>query len=176
VDKAIKVIEECDLEPLATEQREYRETDVRNTLGRIDGWKRYEKAKPSAAAEKAYFLGRARNVRQAAAILRDEQFSEELIAGVLEAAAKLEHTAATYVVQRHKPQPSRAKEFAVMEAWWLLTTFRNWHPGVTRGGHWQRLASILFGGRGAIGIEQLQKKRVKMRDETDRYWAEILKE
>ena len=38
VDKAIKVIEECDLEPLATDQREYRETDVRNTMFRIDGW------------------------------------------------------------------------------------------------------------------------------------------
>ena len=163
------------MEPLATDQREYRETDVRNTIFRIDGCKRYEKAKPSAATEKAYFLERARKLRQAATILRDEQFSEELIAGVFEEAARLEQTAATYVVQRHKPQPSWAKEFAVTEAWSLLTTFRNWRPGVTRGGHWQRLASILFGGRGAtIGIENLQKKRVEMRAEADRYWAKML--
>jgi hypothetical protein len=32
VDKAIKVIEECDLAPLTADQREYRKTDVRNTL------------------------------------------------------------------------------------------------------------------------------------------------
>ena len=121
------------MEPLATDQREYRETDVRNTIFRIDGCKRYEKAKLSAATEKAYFLERARKLRQAATILRDEQFSEELIAGVFEEAARLEQTAATYVVQRHKPPPSWAKEFAVTEALSLLTTFRNWRPGVTRG-------------------------------------------
>jgi hypothetical protein len=158
IDKAIKVIEECDLAPLPEDQREWRETVVRNTIGEIAGWKRYEQARPTPASEKAYFSGRASDLRRAAAVLRDEEFSPELIKGVLERADSLQQLADSYIVHRHKPTPPRAKQFALESAWWMLTDFRDWRPGVTREGPWQRLSSILYdGSEQSIGIEYLQR-------------------
>ena len=180
VDKAIKVIEECDLAPLTADQRENRKTDVRNTLGRIDGWKRYEKAEPSAAAEKKRFLERARDIRQAAAVFAEVMGElghasiTESIAIAREQAEAWERMAAAYVVQRHKPKPSRSKELAVMEAWWLLTGFRKWHPGVTRKGPWQTLSSILYDGKErSIGIEYLQRKHDEMCQKSEEAWATV---
>jgi hypothetical protein len=170
--KAIKVIEECDLVPLAAELRDFRETDVRNTIGRIDAWKLYEKARPSAAAEKAYFFDRVAKLRQVAAVLRHEEFSSEVIESVIERADTLKRTADAIVVQRHKPTPGQAKEFAVMDAWWLLTQFRKWHPGVTRKGPWQKLSSILYDGNASsIGIEYLQRKHDEMCKKSEEAWA-----
>jgi hypothetical protein len=180
-DKAIKVLEEYDLVPLTEDKRKYRETEVRNAIGRIDFCKRYEKAKPSAAAEKKQFLERAKDIREAAAKvmhirqavatvmqLTTESITES-IAIARQQAGAWERIAAVCVVQRHIPQSLQSKEFAVMEAWWLLTEFRKWRPGVTREGPWQRLASILYDGKElSIGIEYLQRKHdelVRLREE-----------
>jgi hypothetical protein len=195
VDKAIKVLEESDLRAaryrpdndqrrgnasqrrrsfLTQDEREFRKNGVRRAVGETDFVKRYEKAQPSAAAEKKRFLKRAKDTRQAAKVVAEVMHElpesshapiAEIVANARQQAGAWERMAAACVVQRHKPKPSQSKEFAVVTAWWLLTEFRKWHPGVTRGGPWQTLASILYDGqRRSIGIEYLQRKHDEMCD------------
>jgi hypothetical protein len=172
IDQAIKVLEETDLAPLTKDEREFREKLVRRAVGDTDFLKRFEKAKPSVAAEKKRFLKRAKETRQAAEVVANvmHKFPESSHASLAEAVANArqqaeawERMAAAYVVQRHKPKPPQSKEAPVVMAWSLLTEFRKWHPGVTREGPWQRLASILYDGKKeSIGIEYLQRKHDEM--------------
>jgi hypothetical protein len=83
------VLEESDLAPLTKDEREFREKTVRSAVGDTDFIKRFEKAKPSAAAEKKRFLKRAREARQAAEVVADviHKFPESSHAPLAEAVA-----------------------------------------------------------------------------------------
>jgi hypothetical protein len=77
VDKAIKVLEESDLAPPTKGEREFRERAVRRAVVDTDFIKRFEKAKPSAAAEKKRFLKRAKETRQGAQAAEGEAEERE---------------------------------------------------------------------------------------------------
>lgn len=65
----------------------------------------------------------------------------------------------TIIVRPGSPRPSNAKQIATHYAHWLLKEYRSRPPGVTSGGTWQKLATILYGNRKADLFDYLRGYR-----------------
>ena len=111
---------------------------------------------PSPKIHKTYLFDKIRKLKA----VEDIVDSSAYVKNQLELLRELyQNYADTIIVRPGSRQPSNAKRIATHYAHWLLKEYGSRPPGVTSGGTWQKLATILYGIREADLFEYLRDYR-----------------